>query len=69
MDLVALDRGVDDLRNAALVREAHDEPVLRRVVLVLLLADLIGIVNVVSMLTILLRAQKMVRVSSWVGGP
>merc|ERR1719440_2230413 len=38
-DLVALDRRVDDLRDAALVREAHDEPVLRRVVLVLLLAD------------------------------
>merc|ERR1719281_972263 len=38
-DLVALDRRVDDLRDAALVREAHDEAVLGGVVLVLLLAD------------------------------
>merc|ERR1719281_2056458 len=38
-DLVALNRRVDDLRDAALVREAHDEAVLRRVVLVLVLAD------------------------------
>merc|ERR1719460_961596 len=38
-DLVALDGRGDDLRDAALVREAHDEAVLGRVVLVLLLAD------------------------------
>merc|ERR1719235_809641 len=38
-DLVALNRRVDDLRDAAPVREAADEAVLRRVVLVLVLAD------------------------------
>ena len=38
--LVALDRGIDDLRNAAPVREAANEAVLGGIVLVLILADL-----------------------------